>query len=145
MNDRFKFRAWDIQDKVFCYFDELTFFTGYSESRILDGIPRYVGKLYSRGNDFYKEGKTTRPIYESNLEKDRYIIQQWTGLKDKDGVDVYEGDIIESNWATDCKYRGKVTFEFGAFVLETKGGGTLQDFYYTCKHGIVIGNIFENK
>lgn len=91
----YKFRVWDINDKCFCYLDTLSFFTGESESRVCDGIPRYTGTLKGTSQYFYKQGSNTRPIYNSISEKDRYIIQQFSELLDKNNKEIYEGGIVK--------------------------------------------------
>jgi uncharacterized phage protein (TIGR01671 family) len=115
MNRKFKFRVWDIKDQVFCYIDNLNFSTGDSKSRQLDGIPRYVGNLNSNNDYFYKTGLNTLPIYNSINEKNRYIIQQFTGLFDSDKKEIYEGDILavfeyDSNF-TNLMYNVEIVFD----------------------------------
>ena len=70
-------------------------------------------------------------------------LMQYTGLKDKNGVEIYEGDIVE---LFDVTIRGsmygetikdEVDFLDACFVV---GSYDLRD--YVCK---VIGNIYENK
>jgi hypothetical protein len=96
--------------------------------------------------DFGLHFESDREVHYSEEVK---VIQQFTGLLDKNGVEIYEGDIIEHN-----KYTYLVVFETGAFCvrgLEDKEKWKSIIFaslfsYFLGLGGLpsVIGNIFQN-
>ncbi len=67
------------------------------------------------------------------------IIMQYTGLKDSEGVEIYEGDILY--W--DDSTVGAVSFEYAEFIC---GKGVNARALCTAPHNEikVIGNIYEN-
>ncbi len=66
-------------------------------------------------------------------------ITQFMGLKDRNGKDIYEGDILES---LDGR-KSEIVFEDGCFFLKHIGLDD-SDFIAPRNHFEILGNIYEN-
>ena len=125
----FKFRAWDVEEKCWIPQEQLAI------DAFGEGILTYEGSQDRWCNE-------TIP----------YILMQFTGRLDKNGTEIYEGDVVEYGWLiehgsheTDNSGTGVVQFDEQALEYNIK---PLDDREYPslgivsdCK---VIGNIHEN-
>ena len=140
MQDRFKFRVWHKKRKKM--YDVLHFHT----------------QTWDHGGEWVTAkgfNIITQQDIHIQVEPKDGVIMQCTGIKDKNGKLIYEGDIVSVKVETQDffgedeyyseNYKGEIIFEKGEIAIDvidtTKHPISL---YYHTKDCEIIGNIYEN-
>ena len=124
MNDRFIFRAWDKPNKCFIPRDCYVIYP--------NGVSM-IGKMTCDWNN-YKKGEY---LYCTNQ-----CLTQCTGLRDKNGALIFEGDIVEDKRGAMVSI-GEVEYRCD-YVAFTFSGWTFPSGEMVRRWCSVIGNIYEN-
>ena len=123
----YKFRCWDTENKEMLKVQELDFEDTF-----------YGGRLSIRTDK-----------YNDYFDMEDMVLMQYTGLKDKNAKEIYEGDIVSFNLKSDNEGQLNITgyIEYqttfsGYRIMSLKGSFALD---YNIKDIEVIGNIYDNK
>lgn len=128
MKRELKFKAWDTLKKMFVPQGEIIF-SDYGDNNI-EVNPNCIEYI---GDD----------CHNGEPQRSRFIIVQFTGKKDKEGNDIYEGDIIKPN---EIDRGGEVRYsdQMNNYNLHFNNGcaslGTWEPSVIK-----IIGNIFEHE
>lgn len=133
MKREIKFRAWDKVHECYLYDVQDAYDT-------LSGCVKYE----DGENADYDED-----CFAGFLDNEQYIVEQYTGLHDKNGREIYEGDIIATHPKSRYEAPKSGVVQFGgscpSFRYKTEDGKEYDiwssNAYRTYE---VIGNIFED-
>lgn len=105
----------------------------WTEGNLLD-YPA-VNRAYIRAGEYFRIGCTT--------EVARETVGQYTGLNDKNGKKIFEGDIMTFN-AYGIDYVGVVEYAKDSFGVSCNGASPYLHAAAHTYNGEIVGNIHDN-
>ena len=126
MNREIKFRIWDNEEKKYLSLRD------YQD----------LGAIEVENDGTLTLSPRYRFLINMMIMPERFVPQQYVGFKDKNGVEIYEGDKVKAKFYGK-EVVGEIGFNSGCFLLWNSCVSDNQLFIFTDIE--VIGNIYENE
>lgn len=144
MSGEIKFRVWDNYDRLMYYnivVGENLIIFNYKVEKSFDSDDELDINLdYDIDLDSY--------VYLTDENKKYFNIMQYTGLKDKNGKEIYEGDVVKDSFNN---ITGEIISDNGCYWLKSNSKDRFENIIfknlgeYVGEVLEIIGNVYQNK
>ena len=118
--------------------------------KVADGAMRMVlaeaidftsGFVYYSYHDYTVEGDDN--VYGDTISFENCVLMQSTGLFDRNGKEIFEGDIVYA-YSEGARLIGAIEYFDNAYCIKTKNG-VYNSLWTNAEYYEIVGNVFENQ